>query len=93
MWAALKSGVRYIVTPTVAKHRLFVWLDGAICPDQPSLLQNSLRARNLPWFWFAGARGSGWCWPEAGDAEDLIGGERDDAEHEMAFDLGCAAHA
>src|SRR6185437_2931582 len=24
---------RYIATPTVAKHRLFVWLDGAICPD------------------------------------------------------------
>jgi type II restriction/modification system DNA methylase subunit YeeA len=24
---------RYIVTPTVAKHRLFVWLDSAIVPD------------------------------------------------------------
>ena len=24
---------RYIVTPTVAKHRLFVWLDSAIAPD------------------------------------------------------------
>ena len=24
---------RYIATPTVAKHRLFVWLDKRICPD------------------------------------------------------------
>jgi type II restriction/modification system DNA methylase subunit YeeA len=24
---------RYIVTPTVAKHRLFVWLDSAVVPD------------------------------------------------------------
>jgi type II restriction/modification system DNA methylase subunit YeeA len=24
---------RYIVTPTVAKHRLFVWLDHAVTPD------------------------------------------------------------
>ena len=24
---------RYIATPTVAKHRLFVWLDGRVCPD------------------------------------------------------------
>jgi type II restriction/modification system DNA methylase subunit YeeA len=24
---------RYIVTPTVAKHRLFVWLDSAVAPD------------------------------------------------------------
>jgi type II restriction/modification system DNA methylase subunit YeeA len=24
---------RYIVTPTVAKHRLFVWLDSAVTPD------------------------------------------------------------
>ena len=24
---------RYIVTPTVAKHRLFAWLDARICPD------------------------------------------------------------
>src|SRR5208283_2889507 len=58
-----------------------------------SLLQNSLRARNFPWFWIAGAGGSDWRWPEAGDAEDLIGGERDDAEHEVAFDLDRAAHA
>ena len=24
---------RYIATPRVAKHRLFVWLDARICPD------------------------------------------------------------
>ncbi len=24
---------RYIATPTVAKHRLFVWIDQAVCPD------------------------------------------------------------
>ncbi len=24
---------RYIATPTVAKHRLFVWLDARVCPD------------------------------------------------------------
>ena len=24
---------RYIATPTVAKHRLFVWIDRAVCPD------------------------------------------------------------
>ena len=24
---------RYIATPTVAKHRLFVWLDAGVCPD------------------------------------------------------------
>ena len=24
---------RYIVTPTVAKHRVFVWLDARVCPD------------------------------------------------------------
>ena len=24
---------RYVVTPTVAKHRIFIWLDGKICPD------------------------------------------------------------
>jgi SAM-dependent methyltransferase len=24
---------RYVVTPTVAKHRLFVWIEPAVCPD------------------------------------------------------------
>ena len=33
MWAALDGMSRYIATPTVAKHRLFVWLDSRICPD------------------------------------------------------------
>ena len=33
MWRALEGLSRYIVTPTVAKHRLFVWLDARICPD------------------------------------------------------------
>ena len=25
--------IRYIATPTVAKHRLFVWVSGSVCPD------------------------------------------------------------
>jgi type II restriction/modification system DNA methylase subunit YeeA len=33
MWAAVQKVQRYIATPTVAKHRLFVWLDSRICPD------------------------------------------------------------
>ena len=33
MWAALDGLFRYIATPTVAKHRLFVWCDARICPD------------------------------------------------------------
>ena len=33
MWDALDSLSRYIATPTVAKHRLFAWLDARICPD------------------------------------------------------------
>ena len=33
MWKALDGLSRYIVTPRVAKHRLFVWLDRSICPD------------------------------------------------------------
>ena len=33
MWKALGRRSRYIATPTVAKHRLFVWLDTRICPD------------------------------------------------------------
>ena len=33
MWKALDGLSRYIVTPTVAKHRLFAWLDVQICPD------------------------------------------------------------
>ena len=33
MWAALDGLSRYIATPRVAKHRLFVWCDVRICPD------------------------------------------------------------
>ena len=33
MWKALDGMDRYIATPTLAKHRLFVWLDAGICPD------------------------------------------------------------
>ena len=33
MWAKLNSLSRYIATPRVAKHRLFVWCDARICPD------------------------------------------------------------
>ena len=32
-WHKLYGLQRYIATPTVAKHRLFVWLDVRICPD------------------------------------------------------------
>ena len=33
MWGALDGLARYIVTPTVAKYRLFAWLDTRVCPD------------------------------------------------------------
>ncbi|MCY3817269.1 MAG: class I SAM-dependent DNA methyltransferase [Gammaproteobacteria bacterium] len=33
MWGALEGLTRYIATPRVAKHRLFVWLNSRICPD------------------------------------------------------------
>ena len=33
MWKALAGSSRYIATPRVAKHRLFVWLDARILPD------------------------------------------------------------
>ena len=33
MWRALNGLPRFIATPTVAKHRLFVWLDARVCPD------------------------------------------------------------
>ncbi len=29
----VSGNTRYIGTPTVAKHRLFVWIDDAVCPD------------------------------------------------------------
>ena len=34
MWEALSGISRYIATPHVAKHRLFVWCDVRICPDK-----------------------------------------------------------
>ena len=33
MWRALDGLTRFIATPTVAKHRLFVWLYTGVCPD------------------------------------------------------------
>ncbi|MDE0680072.1 MAG: class I SAM-dependent DNA methyltransferase [Gammaproteobacteria bacterium] len=33
MWRALDGMARCIVTPTLAKHRLFAWLDTSVCPD------------------------------------------------------------
>ncbi len=33
MWANLRGLARYIATPAVAKHRLFVWMDSRVCPD------------------------------------------------------------
>ena len=33
MWNAIGDMSRYIATPRVAKHRLFVWCDARICPD------------------------------------------------------------
>ena len=37
MWAALDGLDRYIVTPRVAKHRLFVWVDARVCPDSATI--------------------------------------------------------
>ena len=33
MWRALDGLPRFIATPTVSKHRLFVWLYSGVCPD------------------------------------------------------------
>ena len=33
MWGALDGLARYIATPRVSKHRLFVWSDTRVCPD------------------------------------------------------------
>ncbi|MFN3583384.1 class I SAM-dependent DNA methyltransferase [Phenylobacterium sp.] len=33
MWTALENRSRYLVTPTVAKHRVFAWMDASVCPD------------------------------------------------------------
>ena len=33
MWYALEGRKRYIATPAVSKHRVFVWFDTRVCPD------------------------------------------------------------
>ena len=33
MWGALAGLSRYIATPNLAKHRLYVWFDVRVCPD------------------------------------------------------------
>ena len=38
MWRALGGLSRYIATPRLAKHRLFVWLDAGICPDSQLII-------------------------------------------------------
>ena len=37
MWAAISGLSRYILTPRVAKYRLFVWLDARVCPDSATI--------------------------------------------------------
>ena len=37
MWGALQGVARYILTPRVAKHRLFVWCDAHVCPDSATI--------------------------------------------------------
>ncbi len=34
MWCRIGKSSRYIATSMVAKHRLFVWCDSRVCPDQ-----------------------------------------------------------
>ncbi len=38
MWQALQGKSRCIVTPRVAKHRLFIWLDTRILPDSATIV-------------------------------------------------------
>jgi type II restriction/modification system DNA methylase subunit YeeA len=38
MWAALRHKARYIVSPRVAKHRLFVWTEAQTVPDSRLLV-------------------------------------------------------
>ncbi len=38
MFQRIGVASRYIATPTVAKHRLFVWLDSRVCPDHPLIV-------------------------------------------------------
>ena len=37
MWRAIYGLSRFIATPRVAKHRLFVWLDLSVCPDSAAI--------------------------------------------------------
>ena len=37
MWRALDGLTRFILTPRVAKHRLFVWCDAGVCPDSATI--------------------------------------------------------
>ena len=38
LWRALDGLSRYIATPRVAKHRLFVWVDTRVCPDSAAIV-------------------------------------------------------
>src|SRR5271166_6495035 len=58
-----------------------------------SFLQNTLSEVNFPAPGGSEPGLSGRGGPVVDDTDDLIDGERDDAEHEMAFDLECAADA
>ena len=37
IWRALHGLTRFIVTPRVSKHRLFVWCDARVCPDSATI--------------------------------------------------------
>ena len=37
MWTVLDGLSRYIITPRVAKYRLFVWVDTRVCPDSATI--------------------------------------------------------
>ena len=38
MWKAVAALSRYIATPTLSKHRIFVWLNARRCPDHQLIL-------------------------------------------------------
>jgi len=37
MWSRLKHITRYLITPRVSKHRLFMWLSNTVCPDSATI--------------------------------------------------------
>jgi type II restriction/modification system DNA methylase subunit YeeA len=41
MWRSLNGRSRYAATPTVAKHRLFYWIDKSVCPDHQLIVVSS----------------------------------------------------